>query len=113
LAKFRFVQWLWDWLFALETFSFEWDPGNRAKSVQKHAVTCREAEEVFTERRFVPLGEQVEPPCSEPRYAVLGETVGAKLLFVVFAVRDGKIRAISARTMNRRERKFYASLREE
>jgi len=113
LAKFRFVQWLWDWLSALEAFRFEWDAGNRTKSVQKHAVTCREAEEVFIERRFVPLGEQVQPPCPEPRYAVLGETADLRRLLVVFTVRARRIRVISARPMNRREREFYVSLREE
>ena len=51
MAKFRFAQWLWDWLFAVQSFSFEWDAGNSTKSIQKHGVSCREAEEVFLELR--------------------------------------------------------------
>jgi len=113
VAKFRFAQWLWNWLLALEGFRFEWDAGNTTKSLQKHGVTCAEAEEVFTERRFIPLGEQVHPPSPEPRFAVLGETSQGKLLFLAFTLRQQTIRVISARLMNERERKFYASLREE
>jgi len=113
VAKFRFTQWLWDWLSALPRFSFEWDAGNVAKSFQKHSVTCEDAEEVFATRRFVPLGEQVQPPSPEPRFGVLGETSQGKLLFVAFTLRNQSIRVISARPMNIRERKFYASLRQE
>jgi uncharacterized DUF497 family protein len=99
-------------LFALHYFSFEWDTANAAKSLQKHGVTCAEAEEVFTERRFIPLGEQYQPPSSEPRFGVLGETCEGKLLFLAFTLRNQSIRVISARPMNERERKFYASLRQ-
>lgn len=113
VARFRFVQWLWDWLFSLRHYSFEWDAGNAGKSFEKHAVTCEEAEEVFTERQFVPLGVQYEPPSREPRYGVLGETSEGKLLFVAFTLRNRRVRVISARPMNQRERNFYASLREE
>jgi uncharacterized DUF497 family protein len=110
LAKFRFVQWLWDWLFALDEFSFEWDRGNVIKSFQKHGVTCREAEEMFTG----PVRCYSENSMSlEPRFAALGETSEGKLLFLAFTLRSENIRVISARPMNERERKFYASLRQE
>ncbi|HTG60955.1 MAG TPA: BrnT family toxin [Terriglobia bacterium] len=54
-----------------------------------------------------------EPPCLEPRFAALGETSERKLLFLAFTLRSENIRVISARPMNERERKFYASLRQE
>jgi uncharacterized protein len=111
VAKFRFVQWLWDWLLALDEFSFEWDAGNETKNVQRHGVTCAEAEEVFTGRRLIPLGEQFQPPSSEPRFGALGETSRGKLLFVAFTLRGQSIRVVSARRMNEREKRFYASLR--
>jgi len=111
--SFRFVQWLLDWLLALGEFAFDWDAANSSKSLQKHGVTCEEAEQVFTCRRFIPLGTQYQPPVPEARYAVLGETGGGKLLFLVFALRGRSIRVISARPMNRKEKAFYASLREE
>jgi uncharacterized protein len=111
VAKFGFARWLWDWLLALHEFSFEWDKGNVTKSFQKHGVTCAGAEEVFTERRFVPLGEQYHPPCAEPRFGVLGQTHKGKLLFLVFTLRNDRIRVISVRPMNEREKRLYASLR--
>jgi uncharacterized protein len=113
VAKFKHVQWLWDWLLELDHFSFEWDSGNPTKSLQKHGATCEEAEEVFTEREFVPLGEQYQPPLLEPRFATLGKAANGKLLFVAFTIRKQAIRVISARPMNEKERKFYASIREE
>ena len=113
MAKFRFAQWLWDWLFALEEFLFEWDEGNATKSQEKHGIPCAEAEEVFTCRRFVPLGEQVQPRAPEARFAVLGETAGGRLLFLAFTLRHRTIRVISARAMNEKERKLYAALRQE
>ncbi len=114
MASFQFAQWLWDWLFALPRFSFEWDAGIVTKSVQKHGVTCEEAEQVFTGRRFIPIGEQYQPACPEPRFGVLGETAAGKLLFMAFTVRGPRIRVISARPMNRKERDFYVTtLRQE
>lgn len=111
VAKFRFVQWLWDWLLELHEFSFEWDSGNSTKSLQKHGVTCAEAEEVFRRREFIPLGEQYHPLSHEPRFGILGGTGEGKLLFLAFALRGGNIRVISGRPMNRREKAFYASVR--
>jgi uncharacterized protein len=113
VAKFRFVQWLWDWLLALHEYSFEWDSGKSTKSVQKHNVSCAEAEEVFTQRRFVPLGQQYQPHTEEPRFGTLGETASGKLSFIAFTLRRGTIRIISARPMNDKEQAFYASLRQE
>jgi uncharacterized protein len=93
-------------------FSFEWDAGNVAKSFQKHGVTGKRRR-FFMERRFVPLGEQYHRPSPEPRFGGLGETSRGKLLFLAFAARKQSIRVISVRAMNERERKFYASLRQE
>ena len=113
MAKFKFAQGLWDWLFALPEFSFEWDEGNAAKTFQKHGVTCEEAEQVFMGRRFIPLGEQIQPAYPEPKFGVLGETFQGRLLFLAFTIRHQSIRVISVRPMNQKERNFYASLRKE
>jgi len=96
----------------MEDFSFDWDAGNETKSLQKHSITCEAAEEVFATRHFVALGEQIEPFSHEPRYGLLGETATGKLLFLVFTIRKGRVRVISVRPMNAKEKKFYASLRQ-
>ena len=87
---------------------FDWDAGNARKSVDKHAVSQNEAEEVFGNE---PLLLLVDPghSQSEPRYHALGRSDGGRLLHVTFTVR-GKgslIRVISARPMSRRERQRY------
>ena len=113
MAKFRFVEWLYGWLLSVRAFAFEWDTGNQTKNADKHAVTCEEAEEVFRSRRFIPLGQQVEPATTEPRFGILGETYDGRLLFLAFTLRGEKIRVISARGVNRKEKDLYGSLRQE
>jgi len=44
---------------------------------------------------------------SEKRFYALGKTFKGKLLFVVFTTRKDRIRVISARPMNKKERKIY------
>lgn len=113
MAKFRFIQWFWDWLLELPNFTFEWDAGNSTKSFQKHGLSIDEAEEVFTRRKFIPLGEQYQPPSTERRFGVLGETKEGRVLFVAFTFRAQRIRVISARAANEREQKIYEALRQE
>lgn len=113
MARFRFLEWLGLWLLEVATFVFEWDGGNRMKSVAKHAVTTSEAEEVFLLRQAAPLGVQVSPPVAEERLGVVGVTSAGRILHVVFTLREGKVRVISARPAKRRERDYYeAYLRE-
>jgi hypothetical protein len=84
---------------------FDWDEGNSGKSERKHAVTDREAEEIFFNKPLV-----VAPsPKGEPeiRYAALGKTLGSRPLSVVFTIRSNRVRVISARPMSRTERVFY------
>jgi len=84
----------------------KWDEGNITKNWESHGVTHSECEEVFFN---VPLVINVDEPHSiaETRYYVLGKTNSRRLLFLVFTIRNDKIRIISARDMNRKERKIY------
>ena len=43
----------------------------------------------------------------EERYILLGETKSGKILFVVFAKRHNLVRIISARKINKKEKKLY------
>ena len=82
---------------------FEWDAHNREKNEQKHQVSERESEEVFSKGLF--LGPV---RCDkEDRFAVIGQTKKERMLFVVYMLRGGKIRVISARDASRKERKSY------
>jgi uncharacterized DUF497 family protein len=107
MAKFEFSGWLLRWLFSRKTFEFIWDEGNATKSHQKHDVDTTEAEQVFYDEGTYPLGSQVEPEVDEPRFAVLGKTFSGSKLHIVFTVRSGHVRVISARPMHKKERAQY------
>ena len=85
---------------------FDWDAGNRDKNWEKHRFSNRECEEVFFN---LPLLLQPDETHStaEARSYVLGQTNAGRRLFIVFTIRNEKIRVISARDMNKRERIFY------
>ena len=113
MAKFKFVEWLLLWLQENSQFEFDWDEGNRTKSAAKHAVRTDEAEEVFTLGQAAPLGVQVNPPAHEDRFGIVWPTSEGRVLHVVFTLRDGKVRPISARPAHKKERELYeAYLRE-
>lgn len=85
---------------------FDWDEANLLKNWEKHRVTASECEQVFFNRPLV-AGEDPGHSRTENRHYALGVTDAGRPLFVVFTVRDNKIRVISARNMNRRERKVF------
>ena len=87
---------------------FDWDDGNSTKNWERHQVTQAEAEEVFFNRPvFLADAKAAE---RERRYNVLGRTNGDRLLSVIFTIRRGLARVISARPMNRKERDGYAKV---
>lgn len=85
---------------------FEWDEGNSEKNWLRHRVTRAECEQVFFHRPLVVTPDSKHSQAEERHYA-LGQTDGGRRLFVVFTIRGGMIRVISARDMNRRERGIY------
>lgn len=110
MALFGYDPWLEEFIEARQ-FSFEWDRGNRTKNWIRHGIKTEECEEVFVGGGALPVGIQVDPPVNENRYAVIGETASRKPVFVVFTVRAGKVRVISARLMTLEEREDYDLLR--
>ncbi|MCL4460573.1 MAG: BrnT family toxin [Nitrospirae bacterium] len=85
---------------------FEWDMHNAGKIWQKHGVSPTECEQIYFNRPLV-FADDLKHSEEENRFYALGKTDGRRLLFVVFTVRQDKIRVISARDMNRKERKAY------
>ena len=86
----------------------DWDVGNARKSETKHGVSQTEAEQVFFNS---PLLLAADPKHSEaePRFHALGRTNIGRLLHFSFTLRFGgrKIRVISARDMDRKERTVH------
>ncbi len=86
---------------------FEWDDGNKNKNWLKHQVTVIEAEECFFDRNKRLVEDTFHSTNEEARYILFGQTRKRRLLFIVFTIRKNKIRVISARDMNRKERPLY------
>lgn len=93
-----------------EPIAFEWDKGNIDKNLTKHDVTNQEAEEVFSNRPLL-LNEDKNHSSQEVRYQALGETHQKRLLFVSFTTRSQKVRLISFRDMNIKERGEYEKIK--
>jgi uncharacterized DUF497 family protein len=83
---------------------FQWDEANASKNWTRHQVSQTEAEQVFLNRPVVVLDAR---PGIEARWFALGRTDADRLLTVVFTIRGPLLRVISARPMNRPERKSY------
>lgn len=92
----------------VQIVGFDWDAGNRSKSVEKHSVSQAEAEQAFADTQLL-LAEDVKHSEEEARYQALGRTVEGRLLHITFTLRydETRIRVISARSMNRKERSDY------
>ena len=86
---------------------FLWDKGNKGKNFLKHKVTDQEAEEAFFDQNKR-IFKDVLHSSNEERFILLGMTKGERILFIVFTTRQGKVRVISARDLNRKERHLYA-----
>lgn len=85
---------------------FDWDPGNLGKSWEAHQVAFWEAEQIFFNRPLVVLPDAAHSQ-KEERFYTLGKTDSGRRLFVVFTMRETRIRVISARDMTGKERKEY------
>jgi uncharacterized protein len=87
---------------------FDWDDGNSLKSADRHSVSQVEAEQVFADARLL-FASDVKHSQNEDRYHALGRTLENRLLHVTFTLRANgtKVRIISARGMNRKERGLY------
>jgi len=91
---------------------FQWDKGNSDKNWEKHGVSRLECEQLFFNKPSLVFKDE-EHSQTENRYYGLGRTNRDRRLFVVFTVRGDEIRIISARDMNRRERRSYENARED
>lgn len=84
---------------------FEWDSSN-LEHVKRHKVDYRECEETFLNEPLT-VNEDETHSQTEERFRVYGQTNKRRLIFVIFTIRDSKIRVISARDQNKKERKEF------
>jgi hypothetical protein len=88
--------------------TFDWDTGNHSKNKEKHDVEVQECEEVFTADPYIM--EDVKHSQKEKRYVAFGRTLKGRQLFIVYTVRNEKVRIVSARDQNKKERRFIQSV---
>ena len=89
-----------------DIIGFDWDEGNLNKNWIKHQVSNAECEEMLFNMPLL-VADDRKHSQSEERYYALGKTNEGRELFIVFTLRNQKIRVISARDMNKKEREYY------
>ncbi len=89
-----------------EMLTFDWDEGNREKNQISHGIMWIDAEEVFFNRPLMIHSDEGHSKV-EARYQALGRTNKDRKVFVVFTIRKNKIRIISIRDMNKKEKAAY------
>jgi uncharacterized protein len=85
---------------------FQWDKGNIDKNWLKHKVSNNECEQIFFNEPLL-VADDRNHSDNEKRWYALGRTDLNRCLFVVFSIREGLIRIISARDMHKKEREIY------
>jgi uncharacterized DUF497 family protein len=88
---------------------FQWDKGN-LEHIRKHKVLYTECEEVFSNTPLL-VNEDKKHSRLEERFQALGKTNNGRFIFVAYTVRKNKIRIISSRDQNKKER--YELLKKE
>jgi uncharacterized protein len=86
---------------------FDWDEGNKDKN-RKHGVDAEECEQVFFNEPLL-VSSDARHSVAEDRFAAFGRTDQDRWLVVVYTLRGTKLRVISARDMNKKERQLYES----
>ena len=92
--------------FIYDCEGFDWDKGNLEKNWVRHGVSPSECERAFFNQPFV-VFEDAAHSDREKRYYALARTDQKRHLFLVFVIRKGRVRVISARDMSRKEREAY------
>ncbi|MDP2278746.1 MAG: BrnT family toxin [Nitrospirota bacterium] len=85
---------------------FEWDPKKSAANERKHGITFQEASTVFGDRLAMTFADP-DHSKNEERYLTFGLSKQSRLLVVSHTDRGEKTRIISARLMDRKERRIY------
>lgn len=83
---------------------FEWDEGNE-EHIVCHRVDPIEVEEALLDPGGV--GSGAYDLGGELRWSVIGATDAGRILLVVYTLRDGKVRPITARDANKTQKRRY------
>ncbi|MGH8138133.1 MAG: BrnT family toxin [Steroidobacteraceae bacterium] len=85
---------------------FEWDDAKARNNVRKHGVKFDDATTAFYDALSVTIPDP-DHSVDESRFLLIGMTLTGRLVVVSHTDRGRRIRIISARRANRRERASY------
>lgn len=88
-----------------EIDGFDWDEANIKKNEIKHKVFYKECEQVFLDKPLFLKDEKHS--ANEKRFLCIGKTEKGRTLFISFTMRNLKVRVISARSADRKEKETY------
>lgn len=91
----------------IKPLEFDWDQGNIEKNWRKHQVNFKECEEAFVNQPTI-IYLDTKHSTQEKRFIILGKTNRSRKLHIAFTIRKEKVRVISARDQNNKERQKYA-----
>lgn len=83
---------------------FEWNPEKATENLKKHRVTFQEAATIFGDPLAITFYDP-DHSINENRYITFGMSLQKRLIVASHTERRGKTRIISARLMDRKERK--------
>ncbi len=86
---------------------FDWDQWNIQKNEIKHGVSVLEAESVFFDEKLAIFNDIKHSTNKEKRWIAYGQSNKNRVLMIAFCKRKNKIRIISARNTNEKERMTY------
>lgn len=95
-----------DVIYFVQEILFEWDSHKALTNVRKHGLSFELACEAFFDPMLYVLDED-EYLADELREKVIGMTRDWRLLYVVYVMREDRIRLISARETTPAERMLY------
>jgi len=85
---------------------FEWDPNKARKNIKIHGISFDEASTAFGDDFSLTIHDPLHSD-KEDRFILIGNSHKNRILVVVHSERGNKIRIISARKANKKERKQY------
>lgn len=89
---------------------FDWDPAKAEANFNKHGVRFAEAAPVFEDDYAITMPDDGSDP-EEQRFVTIGTGAKGRVLVVVYCYRRDRLRIISARLAEPRERIQYEEAR--
>ena len=86
----------------------DWDPWKAEANLRDHRVSFEEAKGVFFDEDAVTAVDNVSDP-TEERFVTVGMSARARILTVIYTIRDERIRLISAWKATKQVREDYTN----